>query len=165
MKAIERALDLATDALVGLGFLLMLAMALHVVADVAAKYLFALPVFGTGEIVSYYYMVGLIFLPLAFVQRKKAHIMAELLTKGWGTRPTAWLDLGYNTLMALFVALLVWRSAAEAIRATGVGEHVQGSGYFIYVWPARWMLPAGLGVMALYALLQAARNAASLARR
>ena len=80
MNWIDRTLGASTHLLTFSGGVLVMAMMLHIVADVLSKWLFNFPLDGTLEIVSHYYMVGLIFLPLAFVQQKGSHIVAEIFT-------------------------------------------------------------------------------------
>ena len=55
-------------------------MAVHVIADVSARYLFNQPLPGTIEIVSLYYMVAVIYLPVAYVQSRRQHIVVTQFT-------------------------------------------------------------------------------------
>ena len=50
----------------------------HVVLDVFLKFAFNAPLIGTLETVSYYYMVGAVFLPLGAVELKKEHVHVDL---------------------------------------------------------------------------------------
>ena len=155
MRMVTRALDRVSDVLVAVGVVAAILMALHVFADVVSKFLFNFPLAGTLEIVANYYMVALIFAPLAYVQRKDGHIAAELLTRFLSPGVMRWVAALTYFLMAGFAALLVWRSSVEALRSFDVRESVQTSGYFVYTFPARWIVPAGLVAMAAYALVQA----------
>lgn len=161
MKALQRALDGLTEGANWAGFAFILLMALHIVADVVGKFAFSYPLDGTGEIVTHYYMVGVIFAPLAYVQRKNAHIFAELLTKNMRGRARHALDAAINFLMTAFAALLIWRTGAEAVRATAIDEHVQTASFLVLTWPTRWFLPIGLTIMTLYSAFQCAGSAAA----
>ena len=53
-------------------------LTLHVCVDVASRYIFNLPLPGTTEMVARYYMVGAVFLPLAYCQIHRQHFNATL---------------------------------------------------------------------------------------
>ena len=78
MSFLARLLDKSTDATSAIAGVFVVVMMLHIVADVLAKWLFNYPIVGTLEIVANYYMVALIFLPLAYVQRAGGHIIVEV---------------------------------------------------------------------------------------
>lgn len=117
----------------------MALMALHVVADVGFRYFAGRPLAGTTEIVSRYYMVTLIFLPLAYVQMSGRHINASLFGELLPARMQVLLQCLSALLMAVFAALLCWRTAVEAQRATAISEQIQTAFYFLPTWPARWI--------------------------
>ena len=165
MNRLQWWLDATADLLMGAGILVAILMAVHVVADVAAKFLFNFPLAGTLEIVAHYYMVGLIFFPLAYVQRRDSHIAADLLTRLLPRSITDWISCVSCLAMAGFAALLAWRSSVDAIRSLVIVESVQTSGYFVYIFPARWFVPLGLSVMGCFALLQAVRQIMTLVYR
>ncbi len=54
-------------------------MMLHVTIDVILSQFIAEPLPGTVDYVSYYYMVGLVFLPLPFVEYTNEHIKVDLI--------------------------------------------------------------------------------------
>ena len=154
MIAIDKALSQLSWGLMGLGTAVAILMALHIVIDVASKFLFNFPLAGTLEIVSNYYMVGLIFAPLAHIQRVDGHIAADLFVRFLNPGLRRYLNAFVMLAMAAFAALLVWRSSVEALRSFSYLEAVQTSGYFVYVFPVRWFIPVGLGAMGLCALAQ-----------
>ena len=165
MSPLPRFLDACADILLNLGILVAILMAVHVVADVVSKFLFNFPLAGTLEIVAHYYMVGLIFFPLAHVQRGNGHIAAELLTRFLSPRVQAVAACATFAAMAAFAALLVWRTSIDALRSLEVAEAVQTSGFFVYIFPARWFVPLGLGVMGCLAAVQAVRSALAISGR
>ena len=86
---LRRLLGRLANALAFLGGIAVVLMMLHICADVIAKYVFNSPIPGTLEIVSNYYMVATVFLPLALVERKNAHIAVEILSQHLPTRGQA----------------------------------------------------------------------------
>ena len=155
MKTITRLLERAANFLVTLGAILVGLMALHVVIDVICRYLLNFPLPGTVEFVTYYYMVGAIFGPLAFVQSQRGHYFAEIFTRRLSRRSALTLDAICLVVTALLLAFLTWRTIAYAWSYTEAREHVQTAYYRLPTWPARWMVPVGLGMMSLFSLVQA----------
>ena len=68
----------------------LLLMMLHIAADVALRYLFSAPLHGTVEIVSTYYMVAVVFLPLALIELRNGHIVVELVSQHFPARVQEW---------------------------------------------------------------------------
>lgn len=133
----------------------MVLMKLHIVADVALKYLFNDPIDGTTEIVAAYYMVAVVFLPLAYVTIKEGQLVAELFTSKMSGRPLTLL-IGVTGLVTLaYLLFVVYYTAVEAIRRTDEGEAWETSVELVTVWPSRWVLPVGLAAMAVYVLIHA----------
>jgi hypothetical protein len=66
---------------------------------------------------------------------------------------------GAGILVALLMALHIVIDVAarflfKALRSIDTLEAVQTSGYFVYVFPARWFIPVGLTAMGCCALAQ-----------
>lgn len=158
MRWVDPILRNSTRLVTGAGGVLMIAMMVHIVLDVASKWLFNFPLDGTLEIVSHYYMVGLIYLPLAYVQRRGSHIVAEILTQNLSRRIRAALEAAISLLMFVYVVIFVWNTSVEAARKTAEFEYLEATELFIVIWPTRWFLPIGFGLMGLYALVQATRQ-------
>jgi TRAP-type C4-dicarboxylate transport system permease small subunit len=157
MQWVVRVLDALTQILVVISGIAISLMALHIVADIGGRYLFRAPLSGTVEFVSSYYMVILVFLPLALVQRRDGHFVAGLFTDHL-TPPIKHRLIAVTQLaMALVAALLAWCGVLAAEHATRTGEQVQPGLFIIYTWPGRWLVPIGLGLMALQALVNAIR--------
>jgi TRAP-type C4-dicarboxylate transport system permease small subunit len=153
MKTLRGLLDCMTNVLSGLAGLAMVLMMLHVTADVIIRLVLRAPLDGTQEIVSHYYMIALFFLPLALVERQGGHIAAELFTDFLSRRSLLLLEGIIGIFMAMFLALLTWQFVVQALAATQRGETSISATFMLYVWPSRWFLPIGCGVMAAYALL------------
>ena len=76
--AIERLIRIISDILLSISIVCLILMMGHVVLDVFMKITFNSPIIGTLETVSYYYMVGAVFLPLAAVELKKENVHVDL---------------------------------------------------------------------------------------
>lgn len=158
MFGFERAVRKLGEGMAIVGGVAMVLMMLHIVADVATKYLFNDPIDGTTEIVAAYYMVAVVFLPVAYVTFKEGQLIVELFTGWMSNRPLSLLD-GFAGFASLaYLLFIVYYTGAEAVRRTIEGEAWETSVELVAVWPSRWVLPIGLAVMALYVLIEALRN-------
>lgn len=152
---VESALSLVSRLFAIAAGLTVLFMMLHVTADVIGKYLLHQPIVGTLEIVSHYYMVAAIFLPLAAVERHRGHLFVELFTSRLGPRPILVLDSIGCMMGVAFAAAVTWMTTIEALRRTRIRETIDAVYYEIPIWPTRWFLPTGMGLLALIWMLHA----------
>jgi TRAP-type C4-dicarboxylate transport system permease small subunit len=154
MAAVERLLSWLATALLWLGGIAILAMMVHVTADIVLKMVANYPIIGTLEIVSFVYMVACTFLPLAHVQLSKVLIVVELFTQKLPQAVNLRLDALGALLTAVYLGLMTWKGGELAIRKTALGE-VQDATYFdLPVWPMRWVIVVSTGLAAAVALYQ-----------
>jgi TRAP-type C4-dicarboxylate transport system permease small subunit len=145
----------------GLGRLLMvpagialILMMLHVNADVIGRLLLNHPIPVTIEVVSYYYMVAVIFLPLAAVERADHHIAVDILSQHFRGALRRWtLALAALASMAYF-AVLAWRSGIVAVEKLRIGEYEMGA-VALPTWPSRLLVPIGTAAIAAVLLVKA----------
>lgn len=156
MAIIQRILDRAAHVSMLFGAILIGLMALHVALDVTLRYALNTPLPGTVSFVSYYYMVGVIFAPLAYVQSKNNHFFAEIVTQYWSERSICILDAICRIVTTLVLLFLTWCTSIYALALTKDGASVATGFFDIPTWPSRWFVPVGLGLMALYTAFQAA---------
>jgi TRAP-type C4-dicarboxylate transport system permease small subunit len=143
----EAMLSRLNSGLMGIAGLVCLAMTIHISVDVVAKYLFKWPVPLTYEIVSVYYMVALVFLPLAFTEQKDRHISVELVVDRLPVRVRWFFNSFAEMLAAIFLAILAWRTAIDAWGKFVVSESTVGS-VSMPAWPSYFFLPVGCGAAA-----------------
>jgi len=75
--AMTRFSDVIGKLALALAAAFLVLMALHITVDVVLRLMFGGAFPGTLEIVSFYYMVYAVFLPLAFVERRGEHIEVD----------------------------------------------------------------------------------------
>ncbi|MBJ3778808.1 TRAP transporter small permease [Acuticoccus mangrovi] len=128
----------------------LVAMTLHITADVIAR-AFHQQVVGTLETVSYYHMVVAVLLPLAFVERNHENIRVDVLVQ---LLPGP-VQLGFYVLACVigfaFFGALAWQSGLDAYKSTVRAETIM-SNFLFYIWPARWALPLAFGATCLATL-------------
>lgn len=153
----SRFLRAAVEAPTWLAALFVLLMALHMAADVVAKYVFNVPIDGTTEIVSFYYMIGIVFLPIGRVETREQQIAVDILYDFMGPRIRRAMRAFASLLGLAFFVILLIQTSKDALRAFSVGELAMGEAA-IAIWPARVMLPLGFACGALAILLRLFRE-------
>ncbi|SEL59941.1 TRAP-type C4-dicarboxylate transport system, small permease component [Roseivivax marinus] len=144
----------ATGGLMLLGGLGVVLMMLNIVADVVSKLIWNAPIQGTVEVSSYYYMIVLVMLPMAFVEMEDEQISVDLLFDRFPPALQRAALVATGIAAAAILSIMAWRTGLDARRALRVGEVVMGSRE-ITVWPARMVLPLGFGLAAFASLLRA----------
>ncbi|NDW33079.1 TRAP transporter small permease subunit [Salipiger sp. PrR007] len=129
-------------AVMALACAFMLLMMVHITTDVAVRFFFDGRLIGTLEIVSYYYMVVIVFLSLGYVELRGEHIRVDLFAKMLPQTVQLGLYVLACALGLIFFGMLFWQSAQDAISATRRAEEAM-SNFTFYIWPARWALPLG----------------------
>ncbi len=140
MKRMSDALASMLAYIAGLSLVMMM---IHVTLDVVLKYFFKLPIPGTAEVVAAYYMIGTVFLPLAYIEVHNRPIVVELF---YDRMPVGWrasLDVLATLLSMVFYAFLMWHSSKIALSALESGEYIDGV-WKVVVWPSRFLIPLGL---------------------
>jgi TRAP-type C4-dicarboxylate transport system permease small subunit len=131
-----------------LATLFLILMALHVSLDVGLRYIFGKSFTGTLEFVSFYYMVAVVFLPLAYVELQQEHISVDVLV---GRLPPMVQLIFYifaSTLSLIYFSMLCYQSYLDALSAT-VRMETAMANFTFYLWPSRWALPIGFAAMFL----------------
>ncbi len=136
----------------------VVAMMLHVNLDVLGRYLFNAPLPMTTEVVSAYYMVAVVFLPLAAIEWRDGHISVEIVTQFIGARTQRLLLIITGLLAAAYFAAITWRTWLVAIDKYQLGEFITGVAT-LSIWPTRFLVPLGCGLIVVVLVIKAARLA------
>jgi TRAP-type C4-dicarboxylate transport system permease small subunit len=161
MSIIERLLrwlEIPINLLLWIALLAGFLMMVHVSADVTGRTAFNRPLQGTTEIIAGWYMVAVAYLPWAWLTRHDNHIVAGVFER-IGTRWFGyWVEVAVKVFMLIYVIVFTWQTGVRAVAQTRAGEVWEAAGGFIPVWPSRWMLPIGAGLMAIYLVLRIIRD-------
>jgi len=155
--------DFITVFLVGYAFLCAVAMMFHIVADVVGRY-FWTPLPGTLHIVSHWYMVGFIFLTIAYAERKKSHIEVSIIKEIVPEGIRTYLDIFGLVLMFAVFFTFGWYTLPFALKAMAVREYIEEA-IKITIWPVAWYLPIGCWALCAQLLIHIGDSCASLIRR
>lgn len=152
----------AYAAVITIGACAALAVAtLHIFVDAISTKLFLAPIGGTFQLVTYYYMVALFFLPLGYAEAQGAHISADLIYSALPRSLRRVAATGNYVLLTLFLAFLTWHAGVKAIRQTGIGDYQEVADWQLLLWPSRWIAVAGLLAMLAVSALKAIEIAVS----
>lgn len=162
MILIERAIRAVSAVLMALAAIALILMMVQVTLDVAGKYLLTSPVPVTLELVSNYYMVLVVFLPLAAVELKDGHIHVELIHARLPRVGRRILDLVAHALAFVFYSLVMVYGWESAMKKFAVGEFLMGQ-YSLIIWPSRFVVPVGCALIAILLVLKFVRDAIRLA--
>lgn len=155
METLERWIDRAILIMLVVAGAGLVAMMVHVTADVLMRYFFNYPIRDTIETASYYYMILVVFLPLAFVERKSEHIEVELFVQFLGIRLRNLLYAAGRLFSIVFFSILAYASWIDAIDYARIRETPMGSD--LEIWPSRFALPIGFGLLVLAMALHAVK--------
>lgn len=141
-----RHLDWTLTCVAGLAAFLMMA---QVCIDVFMRFVLGRQIEATIEIVSAYYMVALVFLPLAYVERSDGHIAADVVVQLLSPRTRFVLRRLVDAVVLIAMGILCYCTLVEAVNRTIEGELWRSGESLLPIWLSRWLLPIGSGAMVL----------------
>ena len=127
----------------------VLAMMIHVCADILSRVLTGASLPATVEMVAYYYMLLVAFLPLAWVERSGGMISVELLDFMLSPRMRRVSDLLIAALGVVIYAVMAYASWLTAVRNYETGTFVVALQPKIITWPGYFLPPAGFALAAI----------------
>ena len=140
----------------------LMAMALHVTADVVMRTFFNRPIPGTLEIGTHYYMVAVSFLALGWVQVKDGHVAVGFVVHSLKARPRMVLEFFALLLTFVFSLYYLQMSWVSAAQKTSKGDYVLSQDRVLLIWPSRWILVVSIAAFALVLLVQMVRMGRAL---
>lgn len=154
MKGMNSPIDGAVKVVMWIACLFTVLMMAHITLDVFLRVVFNAPITGTFEVAANFYMVSVMYLPLAHVSRNEGQIIVELFTRNLGERRLLRWDSVTNAVTVVYTAVFACYTGIMAVEQTEVGELKEMGDGFLDIWPARWVLPVAFGLMALYLVVR-----------
>lgn len=165
VKKIYDRLDAAVDAIDGIAVaiacILLFALMLVVVADVALRYAFNAPITWSYEVISSFLMPGLFFLSVSHTLRANAHVPVDIVHNYLATRTRYILEAISHLLSTPIFAAVAWFALTQTIEQFKSGDQL-ASGLELPTWTTTVLLPIGFGLLTLRTLLKAIGFAASI---
>ena len=139
-----------SSILLGIAAVAMVIMMVHVTSDIISKAITGRSIVGTNEMVTYYYMVASVFLPLAYVQYLRKHVIVELFTHNLSPKKVLMIDTGAAILSLIYMGLMAYAAFREALIQTSAGEYSLALHFSVITWPSRWVFALScLGMVCL----------------
>lgn len=142
----------ATNATALIAGAMICIMMLQVTADVVGRYLFNAPLPATIVFVSHYYMLFVVFLPLAMPERTNGHISVEIVTERLPRRVQYHLASCLHLLGSLIYGAIAWASLGEAMSKFATSARLIEGGFAILIWPSYFLVPIGSALIAIVLL-------------
>src|SRR5690554_4135827 len=154
MNTLSRITDRLTGFLSYFGMIGVLAMMLHICADIIGRTVFDVSVPATLEMVTRYYMLMLVLLPLAWVESKRVMSMVEAFSGLFGELGLRIVDLLVAVVCIGIYSVLAISTWEKAIEQYDVGAYIVGLDTLIIVCPVYFSQPCGFGLAALVCLVR-----------
>ncbi|AZT82557.1 TRAP transporter small permease [Marinobacter sp. NP-4(2019)] len=152
MNTLFRLVEKLTGFLSYFGMIGILAMMVHICADVIARTVFEVSVPATLEMVTRYYMLMLVLLPLAWVESKRLMIVVEAFSSVFGKLGLRVVDVLVAIACIGVYSVLAVSTWDKAMEQFDVGAYIVALDTQIIVWPGYFALPFGFGLAALVCL-------------
>jgi len=126
---------------------LVLVMIFPTTLDVVLRYIFNAPLPEMFQLTEFM-MVAVVYLAIAYVQQLKDHIKIEIATQWLPQKAQEALEIfGYLVGLVIFL-IITWQSGRLAWEAWETQDYTMGIVQFP-LWPAKTILPVGVGLFCL----------------
>ncbi|MDF2235669.1 TRAP transporter small permease [Albimonas sp. CAU 1670] len=154
MTLLRMLLDGAARLTAVVASLCIVAMMIHVALEVVCRAFLDMPLSGTIIFVANWYMVFLVCLPLAFVERLDGHIAVEVLTETFPPGLRRHLYGCTYPATAVIFAVTAYATWLEAVSKWRLGTFIIEDGLTIPIWFGYFALPIGYGLLSAMLLLK-----------
>lgn len=162
MQKIETVVAVISKAMYFFAALAIVLMMFHISGDVFARTFFGSALPGTLEITAEWYMIAIVYMPLALIQLRGSNITVDLFTQNLPERVQHILDV--LTSFAALVFLYYWADASFdlAVKKTKRLSFLDSGLWQIPTWPVYWACFLAIVVLfiaTLVVMLRAIRGA------
>ncbi len=151
VESLTKALD---KIILGIGAIGLIAMMLHISADIIGGLVFNAPIAVTSAFVTQYYMIAVAFLPLASGEWRGAHIGVDLFVTRLSKVPRRYVDLVILVVYLLVCLMLTVQSGQQAAEKMSSGAFIMEQTTRLSIWPSYLVLPAAFGLLTLIVALK-----------
>lgn len=151
-ESLDRLVVRISDGLALVGAIGVVAMLVHITAYVVLRQFSHSPVPATVEIVSYYYMILITFLPIAWAERRGEMISIEIFAHLMTGRIGRINEIFVALVTSGVYAVLTYTTWLVAMREFSARSFVISLSVAIPVWPSYFVLPIGFALAAVVTL-------------
>lgn len=152
--------DRLNQALSAITAVVLIVMMVHITLHALMRFFFSAPIYGTNEMVQFWYLplVALLGIPAAQLQRQ--HITVTLATERMRFWSAAIFRIFAAVLGAIVSTLWAWFGFRKALDRMALGATAGVTD--IVVWPIYFLVPAAFGLLAILYVVEmfAIRNLA-----
>jgi len=145
-KVLSKCLTITTAAAI-------IIMMLHIVAHALMRSLFDAPIYGTNEIVEYWYLPVVALLGIPAAQLQKEHITVTMATERMRSTTASAFTVFACLLGALVSIGFAWFGLLKALEYMAIGQTADVSD--IITWPVYFLVPIVFVLLAALYLLDA----------
>lgn len=149
--ALVRATDAAVTTSAYLAGVVLFALMLLTVADVASRYFLNAPINGVVDLTQFAVLI-MTFMAFAYCGFRGANVVIELLFNTLGPITQRWINRLANGLGCLLFAVIAWRSVVQSFDVREFNETSQL--LTIQYWPFYYLLAFGAALFAWVLLLR-----------
>lgn len=150
----NRAVGGVDRAILAVAAIALVTMMIHISIDAFASFLLNAPIPVTSALVTQYYMIAVVFLPLAAGEYRGAHISTDLFVNRLGATPRHWLDLAVMALCSAVYLMLAAQAWQQATGKFASNAFMLEQTTRLSVWPSYFILPVGFGLIGLLIALK-----------
>ncbi|MFK8081391.1 MAG: TRAP transporter small permease [Granulosicoccus sp.] len=160
MEKFYTALERFARMQLAIAALAIFAILVAISLDVILRSTIRAPLTGTMEVVSFYCMIPVVFLPIMLLEIRGEHIETDLFFRFFPVLAKK-LSIIVSGLLSIGIyCLLAFITYEQAISSTSSGEVSMGVN-MMPIWPVRWILPFVFASSAIAALVLSIRNLTS----
>lgn len=137
---------------------------LAVTYEVLARYLFRAPTIWAYDL-SYMLYAAIFMLGAAYTLRHGAHVRTDFLYNDFSDRRKAQIDAAWYLLFLPVLLLLIVSMTREAYHSWDIDERSGESPWRPPIYPLKWMLAVGLGLLFLQSVAEFVRALVAARRR
>lgn len=145
-RVLDRWLTVTTAAAI-------IVMMLHIVIHALARSIFHAPLYGTNEIVEYWYLPIVALLGIPAAQLQKEHITVTMAIERANPATAAVFTVFACILGALVSIAFAWFGLSKALENTAIGSTADVSA--VITWPVYYLVPIVFVLLAVLYILDA----------
>jgi TRAP-type C4-dicarboxylate transport system permease small subunit len=155
MKALSGAVVWLSRFFAYIGAAAVVGMMLLICLYVIMREVFRISWNPTPEIVARYFMVGIAFLPLSWLELKKQMIQVELIEFAMTPGIRRWSDLSVMLVSSVVYAVLAYVTWGKAFKEASTGTLVEIGTLMMPVWHSYFLPPIGFTLGCIACLITA----------
>lgn len=147
LSRIAKGQTIVETGLVNVSLVAIMVMIVLTTADVILRYVFNNPIPGTFEVEAML-IVFVVFLSLAYIQSRRAHIRVDVLISHLPPVGQLYLSIVGHFISLSIFGVIAWQGGVAAHEAWVTGDYTMGLIPYPF-WPAKWALAIGVAFFCL----------------